>query len=115
MDFSASPPLAPHHREHALECRHCAEWDLINLRGERIGTQSQAHRVSRTHKPCPTPPGLPHAQHTQVWEQTDTEPQSPMGCAGWVSWVGAEKWRVMGWMDFSGLGQDEGLLLMAVY
>lgn len=79
MDFSASPPLAPHHREHALECRHCAEWDLINLRGERIGTQSQAHRVSRTHKPCPMPPGLPHAQHTQVWEQTDMEPPEPHG------------------------------------
>lgn len=25
------------------------------------------------------PPGLPHAQHTQVWEQTDMEPPEPHG------------------------------------
>lgn len=29
--------------------------------------------------PCPMPPGLPHAQHTQVWEQTDMEPPEPHG------------------------------------
>lgn len=80
MDFSASPPLAPHSREDSLECRHCIEWGLLDLRGE--GTQSQAHRVSGSHMPCPMPPGLPHAQHTQVWEQTDVEPQSPKGCTG---------------------------------